>query len=920
MRKEDSEKEMVSTKEDGKVMAGSWERSEGEVLDYYGVEKGEGLEKEEVERRLSRFGPNKLKEAEGRSSWTVLVDQFKSLLVGLLMVATVVSFLFGKWMEGSAISVVLIINAVIGYVTEIRAVRSMEALRELRKIDVTVRRAGDVKKILAEELVPGDIVVLEAGDIIPADLRIIEASKLQADESALTGESVPVSKSPDSVAEETPLADRECMLFKGTFVTRGSAEAVVVSMGMGTEFGKISSLIEEAEEEETPLEKRLDKLAQKLIPVLLIIASVVAISGILRGKEIFLMIETSIALAVATVPEGLPIVATIALARGMWRMVKRNALVNRLSSVETLGSTSVICTDKTGTLTENRMTVTKYALKSGEIDVEGTGLDLEGDFLREGETVDLDGNEVLRRALEVGVLCNNASYDENDGGEVVGDPMEVSLLLAGLKAGIDRDELLKSKPEIREVSFDPAVKMMATFHEVRDIYEVAVKGAPESVLEASSGVLTDEGVSGLGKEEKEEFLERSNQMAKNGIRVLALAMREVGNSEVDPYQDLTLLGLVGMIDPPRQEVKPAIETCQKAGIRVVMVTGDHPETARNVAYNVGLVNTEDADVVRGMELEEPEKSPHDERKRFVEANIFARVDPEQKLNLIDVHQEEGSTVAMTGDGVNDAPALKKADIGVAMGQRGTQVAREAADMILRDDNFTTIARAVEQGRIIFRNIRKFVFYLLSCNLSELLVIFLASLTDVPLPILPLQILFLNVVTDIFPAFALGFGEGSPGIMDRPPRKPDDPVLTRGHWMGIGSYGILISLAVLGAFAISSSWFGMFIGGEPNYKVVTVSFLTLAFAQLWHVFNMRAMGSDFLRNEVTMNRYIWGALGLCSLLLILATYLPGLSSVLGTVNPGVRGWILIIGMSLLPWAVGQVWNSLPSDLVEKWRES
>lgn len=905
----------MSDQEPEKPLSEPWSWTADEVLGYYEVSEDEGLDEEEVAQRRRLFGSNKLREAEEKSSWVILASQFKSLLVGLLVIATIVSFLFGKWMEGSAISVVLIVNAAIGFVTENRAVRSMEALRELTKIDAKVRRGGEVERIVAEELVPGDIVVLGAGDIIPADLRIIEASKLQADESALTGESVPVSKDSNPLDEETTLAERENMLFKGSFITRGTSEAVVVSTGMDTELGKISSLIEEAEEEETPLEQRLDRLSQKLIPALLAIAGIVAVSGILQGKEIFLMIETSIALAVATVPEGLPIVATIALARGMWRMAKRNALVNRLSSVETLGSTSIICTDKTGTLTENRMTVTRYSIETDEVEVTGTGLEIEGDFVNDSGTIDPNEDAVLRRALGVGVLCNNASCnDGEDGKKVVGDPMEVSLLIAGLKAGISRDELLESMPETREISFDPAIKMMATVHDMNGKSRFAVKGAPEAVLDSSSHILTEDGKEKLSKEKKNDLLERNNLMAEDGLRILGLAKKDVKDAEADPYEGLTFLGLVAMIDPPRKEVKPAIETCQKAGISVIMVTGDHSETARKVGYDVGLIKAEDVDVIRGEELRDPEELPERERRRLLKAPIFARVNPENKLDLIELHQKNGSIVAMTGDGVNDAPALKKADIGVAMGQRGTQVAREAADMILQDDNFSTITNAVEQGRVIFRNIRKFVFYLLSCNLSELLVIFLASLMEVPLPILPLQILFLNVVTDIFPAFALGVGEGSQGIMNQPPRDSDEPILTRKHWSGISSYGILIAIAVLGAFAIASGWFGMFINGDPNQKVVTISFLTLAFAQLWHVFNMRGGESSFLRNEITTNKYVWAALALCSVLLVLATYLPGLSTVLNTVNPGTKGWILVIGMSLLPLILGQIWKQLSSRIV------
>ncbi len=892
-----------------------WNKSTEEVLEQYNTSK-EGLEDNEVKNRIDRFGLNKLRETKERSRWNILVSQFKSLLILLLSLAAVISFFFVGWIEGVSILAVLLISAAIGFVTESRAVQSMEALQEMTKINTKVRRDGEVEEIHAERLVPGDIVVLNSGDIVPADLRVIESSKLQADESTLTGESVPVSKSVEALEEDVPLAERKNMLYKGTFLTRGTAEALVVSTGLETELGEISESIVEAEEEQTPLEERLDELAQKLIPLLVVIAIIVAISGIIRGEDPILMIKTAIALAVATIPEGLPIVATLALARGMWRMADQNALINRLSSVETLGSTNIICTDKTGTLTENRMTVNQYSAESADIDVTGTGLDVEGGFREEESSVEVSENEVLRRSLEVGVLCSNASYEESDGEkEVMGDPMEVSLLIAGLKAGIDRDELLESMPEAREVSFDPTVKMMATFHEMNGSYRTMVKGAPEAVLEKCSHVLEDGEKKELTEEMKEKWLERSDRMAKDGLRVLALAEKEVDSAEVEPYKDLTFLSLVGMMDPPREEVKEAIKTCQDAGIRIIMVTGDHASTARNIGFSVGLVESEDAEVVQGDELRDPEDLRDEEKERFIDTSIFARVSPDNKLDLIELHQKNGSIVAMTGDGVNDAPALKKADIGIAMGERGTQVAQEAADMILKDDNFSTITTAVEQGRIIFRNIRKFVIYLLSCNLSELITIFLATILGYPLPLLALQILFLNVVNDIFPAFALGVGEGSEGIMDQSPRNPEEPVITRENWIGIGSYGISISIVTLIAFVVGSMWFGMYANGSAPTRVVTISFLTLAFAQLWHVFNMRDVKSGLFRNEITANKYVWGALGLCSVILLAATYLPGISEVLSLEAPDLKSWMLILGMSLVPLLLGQAWK-----VVRSFRES
>jgi Ca2+-transporting ATPase len=702
------------------------------------------------------------------------------------------------------------------------------------------------------------------------------------------------------------------MLFKGTAVTRGSGKGVVTTTGMDTELGHISSLVEEVEEETTPLEKRLGQLGHRLIWVTLGIAALVGLTGFLSGRDLLLMIRSAIALAVASVPEGLPIVATVALARGMWRMARRNAVVNRLSAVETLGSTNVILTDKTGTLTENRMTVTHLLLPSGEIGVSGEGLDTGGTFSRDGQDVEATEEEILRRALEAGVLCNNAALQERESKDevsAVGEPTEVALLVAGAKAGITRDSLTEHMPEVREVAFDPQIKMMATFHQTDGRYHVAVKGALAPVIEACSHVLTRDGEQELTDEERERWMDRNRKMAEKGHRVIALASKTVDSSDADPYERLTFLGTDALLDPPRSEVRDSIKEAKGAGLEVVMITGDQAATARHVAHAVGLEDDPDARVIYGGDLENLNKLSNDERKRLLDASIFTRVDPEQKLDLIAIHQETGAIVAMTGDGVNDGPALKKADIGVAMGQRGTQVAKEAADMVLKDDRFSTIVAAIQQGRAIFNNIRKFVLYLLSCNVGEIMIVGLASLMDAPLPILPLQILFLNLVTDVFPALALGVGEGDPHIMDRPPRDPKEPILTRNHWMAIMGYSSVITLSVLGALAAAVLWLDMDQG-----RAVSISFLTLAFSQLWHVFNMRDGGSGFIRNEITQNRWIWAALALCTALLLTAVYVPGLANLMSVEKPGSKGWGLIIGMSLIPWAAGQIVKEIDGVLV------
>lgn len=870
-----------------------------DVLNEFGVDAAQGLNSRQVEKQRKKYGRNRLKEAKQRGAWAIFVDQFKSPIIALLAVAAVLAFAFQEWIEGIAVVIAIALNAIIGFVTELRAVKSMESLQQLSKTQAKVRREGQVKQISADELVPGDIVVLEGGDLVPADLRLLEASKLQADESALTGESVPVSKNTEPVEADLPLAEQSNRLFKGTAVTRGSGEGIVIATGMNTELGQISELAEQAGGEQTPLEKRLDQLGRRLIWITLAIAVVVAAAGIIQGRDLVLMVETAIALSVAAVPEGLPIVATVALARGMWRMAQQNALINRLSAVETLGSTSIICTDKTGTLTQNRMTVTKIVTDAGEVTVEEQG---DTGFTLEGNSIKVDQNhEALRQILQVGVLCNNAELpDMGESDKTIGDPMEIALLEAGTRAGMRRPDLRQDLPEEREVAFDPEIKMMATYHQTDQGYWVAVKGAPETMLKHCSHHITAEGSQKLDQQSHDRWQQRMTETAEAGLRVLAFAAKTVDSPDAEPYKDLTLLGIVGLEDPPREGVKDSITACHQAGIRVIMVTGDQPITARNIGLAVGVVSEQEAEALQGKALRALDDLTKQDRQRLQQASVFARVSPEQKLNLIAIHQDAGSIVAMTGDGVNDAPALQKADIGVAMGQRGTQVAQEAADMVLQDDAFSTIVAAVAQGRAIFRNIRHFTLYLLSGNTGEIIAVALASLFNTPLPLLPLQILYINAINDVFPALALGLGEGNEVMMQRPPRKGDEPVLTQRHWSAIGLYGLLIAGATLGAFAIALRVLQL-----NDTQAVTVSFMTLAFGRLWHVFNMRSQGSNILRNEVTQNPYVWGALVLCTGLLLGAVYIPGLSDALGTTGLSWSTWGLVLGASLVPLLIGQL---------------
>jgi len=869
-----------------------------EVVKDLGASPDEGLSEPEARGRLKRYGPNQLEQKQAKRAWTILIDQFKSLVVLLLVAAAVLSFALQDWTEGLAVCAVIVINAAIGFFTEIKATRSMEALFKMGNVTTRVRRGGRVAEVPAADLVPGDVVVLEGGDIVTADLRVIEASKLECDESALTGESVPVAKDPAALEGEPALADRHNMLYKGTAVTRGSGAAVVVGTGMDTELGHISSLVEEAREETTPLEKRLDALGRNLVLVVLVITAVVWGMGVLRGKEFFLMLETAIALAVASIPEGLPVVATIALSRGMLRMVRRQALVRRLASVETLGSCNIICTDKTGTLTENKMTVTRLVTADGSIE------------RRAGQWVGADGRAVVwdegglaHEMLKIGVLCNNAAIERREGEtHRVGDPLEIALLEAGLEAGLERADLLERLEEVKEDAFDSDSKRMATLHREPDGIYVAVKGAPEQVLETCGYVATSEGDRELSEELRIEWAERNEQLGRAGFRVLALARKRTPDEDGDPYADIALVGLLGMLDPPRRDIRATIERCHDAGIRVVMITGDQPPTALNVGVEVGLVEPGDTTVVRGSDFKPVAEMSEDEKRRMRAVNVFARVSPKQKLDLIALHQENDAIVAMTGDGVNDAPALKKADIGIAMGKRGTQVAQQAAHVVLKDDSFKTIVYAIQEGRIIFRNIRQFVFYLISCNIAEVLVIFLASVINTPLPIMPIQILLLNLVTDVFPALALGVGEGDESVMKHKPRPKHEPVIGRRHWGAVTLYGVLLAVCTFGAFLVSH--FVLELDQDPARPIesVTVTFLTLAFGQLFHVFNMRDARSGLFRSEITRNPFVWGALALCTAILLLAVYLPGAGDVLHTVPLGAEGWCLVVPLSVAPVVV------------------
>ncbi|MFM1832795.1 MAG: hypothetical protein RLZZ461_1111, partial [Planctomycetota bacterium] len=727
-----------------------WSADPSAVLETIACDVASGLTTDEAAARLLRDGPNRLETRGPRPTVRILIDQFRGPVVSILAAAALVSMMLAHWLEAGAIGLVLAVNATIGFIAEWRAIRSMEALRALGRTQVRVRRDGRDLLVDDESLVVGDIVIVEAGDVIAADARILEANKLEADESMLTGESEPVAKSIDPVPAPTSAADRTCMLHRGTTVVRGSGVALVVAVGMNTEVGLVAGLAEAAEDTTTPLERRLQRLGSRLLWLVLAITTITVLIGIARGRGVVEMLEIGVALAVAAIPEGLPIVATVALARGLWRLARHHALVNRLAAVEVLGATGVIIADKTGTLTENRMRLVRLEFADGAVDLDAADHE---------PTSALDSVRI--EALETMALCNNAALprDGDSRSDRAGDPLELAMLAAAGDAGIDRPGLLEQFPEKREEPFDPATRRMATVHGRSAPFRVAAKGAAEAIVPACSTIRTTAGDRPFDDAARQAWLDRADALAGDGLRVLAIATGSVATPDAPIDHELVLLALVALRDPPRRDVAAALEHCRHAGLRVVMATGDHPGTARRIARELGILDAnapEDA-VIEGRGFASTSE------RTLLDAAVFARVDPAQKIEIIRLHQRTGSIVAMTGDGVNDAPALRQADIGVAMGRRGTAVAREAADMVLQDDAFSSIVRAIRHGRVIDQNIRRFVRYLLSCNLSEVAVVLGASAMGLPMPILPLQILYLNLVTDVFPALALGVGEGASGI-------------------------------------------------------------------------------------------------------------------------------------------------------------
>ena len=830
------------------------------------VDPAIGLTSAEAEKRLLKYGKNRLERTRPKRIWMIFLEQFLDPVIYVLAGATLLAFLFNEILEGFAVLVVILITASIGFLMEWQAVRSVEALQKLVETFANVLRDGQEKHLNLQFLVPGDIILLNAGDVVPADARLLEEQSLAVKEAALTGESNQVDKNTGVLSEKTVLAERSNMLFKATIISRGSGRAIVTTTGDNTVIGEISRLTRESTKVRTPLERKLSRLSHKLIWLTIFLAIIITVTGYLQGESLLLMIKTGIALAVAAIPEGLPIVATIALARGMLKLSHRQVVIKKLEAVETLGATGIICTDKTGTLTENKMAVHRVVVMGSELGPE--------EWCDKITAENILQKKNFTELLRVAVLCNNSKKID---GKLTGDPIEVGLLNFSEEIGFDIENIKREFPRIKEIPFDADIKKMATVHANKDTCLLAVKGALEKIIESCEKILQEDGSTGKFTN-KEEWLKKSNALAASGMRVLAFAFRRSKEPPLENaiFEDLVFIGITAFLDPPRNDIRQAINTYKNAGIKVVMVTGDHPETARKIGEEIGLINSEGGwqEVIHGGELPEPEKIPAGMEKKVLEATIFARMAPKQKLDLVTLYQRNNKVVGMLGDGVNDAPALKKADIGIAMGIRGTEAAKEVADVILMDDKFTSTELAIRQGRTIFENIRQFVVFLLSCNLAEIISVAAAAMVNLPMPLLPLQILFLNLITDVFPALALGMGRGDKKVMLQPPRDPKEPILTDKLWISTLVFGITITLAVIGITIYSWHF------KEYSLRVVNnMAFYTLIFAQLLNVFNLPKRQRSFWINEVTKNPWIWGSLALSLLILVVVYHLPVVAEVL-----------------------------------------
>ena len=911
-----------------------------------------GLTAQEVSRRLRRYGPNQLQEAPPPGFWITLFDQLNNFVVILLIVSSLISALLGEWGDALAILSIVVLNTVLGIVQERRAERALAALKRLAAPEAHVLRAGQRQVIPARDLVPGDIVFLEAGNYVPADVRLLETANLRMGEASLTGESLPVEKNAALVLDrDVPLGDRKNTAFMGTLVAYGRGRGVVVSTGMHTQLGLIATMLQNVEAEETPLQRRLDQLGKTLSVGALTLVAVVFLLELVDATDIssffstpLLYLQTyakeitnvfiiAVSLAIAAVPEGLPAVVTISLALGMREMIQRHALIRRLASVETLGSATVICSDKTGTLTQNEMTVTRLWVDGQTIEITGAGYSSKGGFLVKGKKVRWDRYRAVRTALWLGILNNDAQIEPLRGSKhsyrVVGDPTEAALLVAAAKAGEAYFVVSRARsayPRLDEIPFDSERKQMVTFHLVENpqaedfshYYDdsmrgrnlIAIKGAPEVVLPLckSYQAMNDE-PRRLDQHFLEKIYQTNDVMTQDSLRVLALAYRDVRkkNAKLGALEkDLVFAGLVGMLDPARSEVKPAIQKARRAGIRTIMITGDYPNTARAIAAQIGLMRR-DSEVLTGADLDQLSEAGL--RQAMKGTDVFARVSPQHKLRIVDALQANHEVVAMTGDGINDAPAIKRADIGIAMGITGTDVAKETADMVLTDDNYASIVSAVEQGRIIYNNIRKFVYYLLSCNVAEIMIIFLGTLITRTSPLTAIQLLWLNLVTDGAPALALAAEKGDPDVMARKPRPRKEPIINR-----FMQFGILIQTIAITGVSLAAYLLGLKLHpSQPEYAEA-MAFATLTLSELGRAYTARSEYYPLWRIGIFNNRYMNLAI-LSSLALILGViYIPFLNPIFNTVPLTWKQWEVLLPLLLIPSVVAELLK-----LVYQWRQ-
>lgn len=857
-----------------------------------------GLSNDEVSVRQRKHGYNELQEGEKQSLLLLFFAQFKDFMVLVLLVATLISGFLGEYVDAIAIIAIVFLNGMLGFFQERKAEKSLDALKEMSAPQVHVLRNQQWLKIPSKEVVVGDVLKFASGDRIGADLRLVESSSLEVEESALTGESYPTSKTSEPLMFASDgIGDEANKAFMGTMVTRGSGMGIVISIGMDTAMGKIAHLLQSAETMTTPLQRRLEQLGKILIVTALLLTVIVVLTGILQGNDVYTMFLAGVSLAVAAIPEGLPAIVTVALSLGVQRMIKKNAIVRKLPAVETLGCASVICSDKTGTMTQNKMTVTKLWSGGKTWDVTGTGYVPEGEFLLGGRAVSLQTEKSLLQLLTFGMLCNKADIVAREEEFVLdGDPTEGAMFVAALKAGLSRAQLEERFTIEQEFPFDSTRKMMSVI--VKDDTGkqfVVTKGAPDVLFARCESILWDEKTAPFDKKYQSVVNREMEGLASHALRMIAIGYKPLAAGhmvlhEEEAEKKLIFVGLQGMIDPPRPEVKQAIKECREAGIKTVMITGDHVTTAKAIAVQLGILKGKEK-VLEGKQLN---MLSFEELEEVVErVAVFARVSPEHKLNIVKALQNKGHIVAMTGDGVNDAPAIKSADIGIAMGQTGTDVAKEASSLILVDDNFATIKSAIKEGRNIYENIRKFIRYLLASNVGEILVMFFAMLCALPLPLVPIQILFVNLVTDGLPAMALGLDAAEDDVMKQKPRSPNEGVFARGLGWKIISRGFLIGLSTLAAFYIVYR-------ANPDHLAYaqTIAFATLVLTQLIHVFDCRSDRSIFARNPFG-NLYLVGAVLSSLLLMLAAIYYQPLQLIFHTLPIAARDWLLIIGMSSIP---------------------